>query len=815
MTASRIVHFAMGVLFFSVSASAQGEGTGLRLVTSGIERGDGVVTLAFQHVPLAAGARIEGAWLEFDSDELPRGPLWLSLEDRRGRRHGPSLGPWDAARTAGRGPNLAAAVQALVDHPRWNGRDTLRIALRGPGQVLPNNTISPGWGALHIKLVQPQNQPPVVDAGSDQGISLPSVGVTMAATVTDDMMTPSLTTVWSHAGGSGAGTVTFADDTDLSSSVTFTPDLGTYVLRLTADDGAFQVSDELTVLLSPAGISVVEVRIDEESDDAEEEPDGTVSLGSSDLELVEDSLLQTVGLRFRAPQLPPGAVVYAAWVQFTVDETPIAATSLTIRAQASGAASTFTGAPMDLTSRPRTNGSVAWEPGPWIGVGSSGPRQRTPSLVPLIQELLFRPDWTVDSSVVFLIDGMGERVAESYDGVSSAAPLLHLEYATGPVTNVPPTVQVPADRVLVLPVQSTYLDATVVDDGHTRGVEFQWERIGGSGAGAVTIADPTSIDTMVAIAPVAGTYLFRLTADDGEFASLGEVLVTLDPPSGPTTIVGLQQVVRFETGYSGGSPLTVPSVDPASVLFHPPSGRLFIADSEIDEIPEVFTVISANLFELSRTGDTLFESFDLTQGPGGVPVNEEPTGIVFRTVDEHFYISNDDAQTVTRYTRQGSDFIANDFVWTSPLSNDPEGMAYDPNTDRLFVIDGQALLLTYRYTDTFTLESVLDLAQTAGQPAGIPTDPEGITYDPITGHLLISSDPDAAIYEFTEDGVFVDSFSMSGLDPTPIAPQGLTIGPASDNSGALSLYLCDGGFDNDFFPLERDGAVYELRIQRN
>ena len=46
----------------------------------------------------------------------------------------------------------------------------------------------------------------------------------------------------------------------------------------------------------------------------------------------------------------------------------------------------------------------------------------------MIQEIINRPGWARDNALVLIISGTGKRTAESYDGDSSGAPLLHVEY---------------------------------------------------------------------------------------------------------------------------------------------------------------------------------------------------------------------------------------------------------------------------------------------------------------------------------------------------------------------------------------------------
>ncbi|HEX5832967.1 MAG TPA: hypothetical protein VFY34_03895, partial [Pyrinomonadaceae bacterium] len=97
--------------------------------------------------------------------------------------------------------------------------------------------------------VVPRNQPPEVNAGPDQTIELPNTA-TMAGVVTDDALPrgSTVTRTWSVV--SGPPGVTFADEHDLATVVTFAT-AGTYTLRLTADDTEFTVTDDLVVTVHP------------------------------------------------------------------------------------------------------------------------------------------------------------------------------------------------------------------------------------------------------------------------------------------------------------------------------------------------------------------------------------------------------------------------------------------------------------------------------------------------------------------------------------------------------------------------------------
>jgi hypothetical protein len=95
------------------------------------------------------------------------------------------------------------------------------------------------------------NQPPVVNAGPDQTITLPS-SASLAGSATDDgLPNPpgKLTFQWSKV--SGPGTATFADASATNTTVSFSQG-GIYVLRLYSSDGLVLRFDDITVTVNPA-----------------------------------------------------------------------------------------------------------------------------------------------------------------------------------------------------------------------------------------------------------------------------------------------------------------------------------------------------------------------------------------------------------------------------------------------------------------------------------------------------------------------------------------------------------------------------------
>jgi hypothetical protein len=177
---------------------------------------------------------------------------------------------------------------------------------------------------------------------------------------------------------------------------------------------------------SGGGSSTVESRVAAGADDAEE-AGGTVDLGSSDLELVDEGASpQIVGMRFLSMTVPAGATITNAYIEFETDELDSDATSLTFWAEDEDNPGTFTTAAPKITGRTKTTASVPWNSIPAWGTESE--KHQTPDLSAIIQEVVDRGGWASGNAIVVIVTGSGERTAEAYEGESANAPLLHVEY---------------------------------------------------------------------------------------------------------------------------------------------------------------------------------------------------------------------------------------------------------------------------------------------------------------------------------------------------------------------------------------------------
>ncbi len=172
----------------------------------------------------------------------------------------------------------------------------------------------------------------------------------------------------------------------------------------------------------------LKVRIKRGSDDVEERSGGSMYMTSTDLGMVYDTSTQVIGLRFTGINIPKNATITSAFIQFKVDETTSNTTSLVIQGEASPNAAAFNTVTRNVSSRVRTKSAVIWTPVVWTTLGASGEDQRTPNLASVIQQIVSQSGWKSGNSLVLIITGSGERVAESYEGDAAGAPILHITY---------------------------------------------------------------------------------------------------------------------------------------------------------------------------------------------------------------------------------------------------------------------------------------------------------------------------------------------------------------------------------------------------
>lgn len=167
----------------------------------------------------------------------------------------------------------------------------------------------------------------------------------------------------------------------------------------------------------------VTVQITEEDDDVEEGAiNGAMAFSSSDLELGEYDTwtqggiaqgVQKIGLRFLALDIPAGATILAANIQFTCDATGADEAEMTIYGEDVGNASPFTETPYDLSNRTKTIANSVWDIPEWVNKDDAGLAQQTPELASIVQTIVSRTDWVSGNNMVFLLVPSGSTIDET------------------------------------------------------------------------------------------------------------------------------------------------------------------------------------------------------------------------------------------------------------------------------------------------------------------------------------------------------------------------------------------------------------------
>ena len=186
---------------------------------------------------------------------------------------------------------------------------------------------------------------------------------------------------------------------------------------------------------APAPRAPIDIAITTGNDDAEERINGTVNRSSTDLQLVNDGSThgdQHVGMIFRDIDIDPNVdTISKAYIQFTVDEVDTLQTDLTIEGEKTASPADFLGTNSNVSNRlgNATTNSISWEPAGWSVVGESTVDQQTPDIKSIIEEIMNSGGWVSGSSdIAIIITGTGTRTAESYNGDSTKAPVLHIEF---------------------------------------------------------------------------------------------------------------------------------------------------------------------------------------------------------------------------------------------------------------------------------------------------------------------------------------------------------------------------------------------------
>jgi hypothetical protein len=406
---------------------------------------------------------------------------------------------------------------------------------------------------VHDDVTITVNTAPVVDAGLDQAITLPT-SASLDGTVSDDGLPTSpgtVTTTWSKV--SGPGTVTFGNASLIDTTASFSM-AGVYVLRLTANDGHLSATDDVTVTVNPANAApLVNAGLDQTITlPASASLDGTVN---------DDGLPASPGVVTTAwsQMSGPGTVTFgdasavnttASFsingvyvLRLTADDGELSANddvTITVNNPTNAAPVVNAGTDQTITlpDNAALDGTVSDDGLP----ASPGVVTTTWSQVSGPGTVTFGDANVVNTTASFSANGVYVLRLTADDGQLTAIDDVII---TVNPANAAPVVAAGSDQEITLPASAS-LNGTVNDDGLPNPpgtVTTTWSQM--SGPGTVTFGDASAVNTTASFS-AAGVYVLRLTADDGQLSATDDVTVTVNSGNtAPVVNAGPDQAITL------------------------------------------------------------------------------------------------------------------------------------------------------------------------------------------------------------------------------------------------------------------------------
>jgi hypothetical protein len=548
-------------------------------------------------------------------------------------------------------------------------------------------------------------------------------------------------------------------------------------------------------------MATFEKRIVSGLDDVEQNPSGSMYINSTDLELVDDGTIvgQTVGIRFTGIDIPQGAIITNAYIQFQVDEVSTIASSLVIRGEDADSAAAFTSARNNVSARTSTDASVAWTPAAWSMVGAAGVDQRTPDLSAIVQEIVNRGGWSTLNDMVFVITGTGTRTAESFEGTATGAPLLHIEYQSG------------------TPVVGDILIGDVSISEGNSGTKTASFTVSRTGTAAFAVDFATADGTAAAPSDYVAT-MGTLSFAAGQATQTVSVTINGDTTVEPneTFFVNLTNPTNSGTIRDGQGLGTITNDDGTAVV-----GDISIGDVSISEGNSGTKTAS---FTVGRTGTAAFTvDFATANGTAAAPSDFVATmgtlsfavGQATQTVsvtingdttvepNETFFVNlTNPTNSGTVVDGQGLGTITNDdgssgrtvvavHSMAAIGSADPAGLAYVPSLGTLFLSDSEAEETPFFRTSNLFALNLDGTLKTNGAMSllSFTDEPTGLAYDSGINRLYVSDDDEFRIFSVdptnptVKSGEFVTNNSLiHSFDPEDVA-----VNPTNGH-----LFICNG-----------------------
>ncbi|MGA8260304.1 MAG: hypothetical protein WB783_08855 [Arenicellales bacterium] len=144
------------------------------------------------------------------------------------------------------------------------------------------------------------------------------------------------------------------------------------------------------------------------------------------------SVNQQVGLRFNNVQVPQGATITSAHLEFTVDSATTQPGTLTIDIENNTNPPTFSNTAGEKVSDRTYGASTTWTTDVW---DTPGAIKQSPDISSMISSVTDQTNWCGGGSLAFRITSTDARlIAQAYDKGGSGAPTLRIKYNTNNLT---------------------------------------------------------------------------------------------------------------------------------------------------------------------------------------------------------------------------------------------------------------------------------------------------------------------------------------------------------------------------------------------
>ena len=274
----------------------------------------------------------------------------------------------------------------------------------------------------------------------------------------------------------------------------------------------------------------------------------------------------------------------------------------------------------------------------------------------------------------------------------------------------------------------------------------------------------------------------------------------------PTTLV--QVIDTSRAAWNPSAP------DPAGIDYFPPTGKLMISDSEVEEMPMYY--VGKNVFQ-STTSGTLGATCDTTS------FSNEPSGLAINPNNNHIFISDDNGSNDKIFEislgADGQYCTADDTVTVTDVASlygasDAEDVAYGNNT--IFIAGGiDAEVFRVPLGPNGVLGGGDDGPMTHFDTLSLGfTDMEALGYNADSNTLFLASPTNSERYvgETTPSGTLLRVYDLALMGSAKNSRSDVAYAPGSQNPGIKSIYIASRGVDNNDVSNENDGKVWEIRI---